>query len=321
MTLGNYNLNTFWLHISRYQNQINLLIVVILSLYLLAFAAELTWRLLPTPESNTQVTSAANTARSNKNTSNSSRVNIQRLSALKLFGDPISQANAPVVEAIIEDAPETNLNLTLTGVVTSSTVDGSAAIIENQGSQNTYGIGDKIDGTNATIKEVRMDRLIIKNGPKHETLMLEGIDFSQNSQVSQPARVRNSAIQQADNNSPQRLTPSRKLSDDALELTQNLKNSPSNFTQFISIAPVRNGQGLKGYRVSPGKKPELFNAAGLQPGDILVDINGLDLTDPRQSIQALTALRESEALQMTVEREGQLESIFLELPSAEETEL
>jgi general secretion pathway protein C len=320
MTLGNYNLNTFWLHVSRYQNQLNKLIVVLLSLYLLAFAAELTWRLLPSPEVDGSSASISNAPASRQN-ANTLRVDIRQLTNLKLFGDPVAQPTAPVVETRIEDAPETNLNLTLAGVVTSSTAEGSAAIVENQGSQNTYGIGDKIDGTNATIQEVRMDRLIIKNGQKHETLMLEGIDFSQNQSVSSASTPRNNAIRQANNNSPQRRSPSRALSGEELALTQGLKSSPSNFTDYISIAPVRNGQGLKGYRVTPGKKPELFNAAGLLPGDILVDINGLDLTDPRQSIQALTALRESEALQMTVEREGQLESIFLELPSTEETEL
>ena len=320
MTLGNYNLNTFWLHVSRYQNQLNKLIVVLLSLYLLAFAAELTWRLLPSPEVDGSSASISNAPASRQN-ANTLRVDIRQLTSLKLFGDPVAQPTAPVVETRIEDAPETNLNLTLAGVVTSSTAEGSAAIVENQGSQNTYGIGDKIDGTNATIQEVRMDRLIIKNGQKHETLMLEGIDFSQNQSVSSASTPRNNAIRQANNNSSQRRSPSRALSGEELALTQGLKSSPSNFTDYISIAPVRNGQGLKGYRVTPGKKPELFNAAGLLPGDILVDINGLDLTDPRQSIQALTALRESEALQMTVEREGQLESIFLELPSTEETEL
>jgi general secretion pathway protein C len=320
MTLGNYNLNTFWLHVSRYQNQLNKLIVVLLSLYLLAFAAELTWRLLPSPEVDGSSASISNAPASRQN-ANTLRVDIRQLTNLKLFGDPVAQPTAPVVETRIEDAPETNLNLTLAGVVTSSTAEGSAAIVENQGSQNTYGIGDKIDGTNATIQEVRMDRLIIKNGQKHETLMLEGIDFSQNQSVSSASTPRNNAIRQANNNSSQRRSPSRALSGEELALTQGLKSSPSNFTDYISIAPVRNGQGLKGYRVTPGKKPELFNAAGLLPGDILVDINGLDLTDPRQSIQALTALRESEALQMTVEREGQLESIFLELPSTEENEL
>jgi general secretion pathway protein C len=320
MTLDNYNLNTLWLHVSQYQNQFNKLVVILLSLYLLAFAADLTWRLLPTPETNTQGVSVAKSTNSGAS-ANNSRIDIQKLKNLKLFGDPVAQNAPAIVEARIEDAPETNLNLTLTGVVTSSTTDGSAAIIENQGNQNTYGIGEKIDGTNATIKEVYMDRLIIKNGPKHETLMLEGIDFSQNQAVTPSPAPQNEAIRQADSNSSLRSLSGTNLSKGAAAITQELKNSPSNFTDFISIAPVRNAQGLKGYRVSPGKKPELFNSAGLLSGDILVDINGLDLTDPRQSIQALTALRESESLQMTVEREGQLESIFLELPSAEENEL
>ncbi|TDF36436.1 type II secretion system protein GspC [Alteromonadaceae bacterium M269] len=315
MTLGNYNLNTLWLHASRYQNHVNWLIVILLSLYLLAFAAELTWRMLPAPENNSSAAVATGPA-SARQSNSPARVNIQSLMNLKLFGDPVVVTEV-VEEPTIIDAPETTLNLTLTGVVSSSATDDGAAIVESQGKQNTYGVGEKIDGTNAIVKEVYNDRLILKNGPRHETLMLEGVDFNDSTSVS---------ISQSQNLTPQRATArsatpqiqSRRLSEAALEATRDLQQSPSNFTDFISIAPVRDGTGLKGYRVSPGRKPELFNASGLVPGDVLVDINGLDLTDPRQSIQALTALREAESLQITVERQGQLESLFLELPSEEE---
>ena len=78
MTLGNYNLNTLWLHASRYQKHVNWLIVILLSLYLLAFAAELTWRMLPAPESNGSAAVATGPASASQSNS-PTRVNIQSL--------------------------------------------------------------------------------------------------------------------------------------------------------------------------------------------------------------------------------------------------
>ena len=37
---------------------------------------------------------------------------------------------------------------------------------------------------------------------------------------------------------------------------------------------------LKGYQLYPGKESEFFKKSGLQPGDVLVAVNGLDIKDP-----------------------------------------
>ncbi|MDP5041690.1 MAG: type II secretion system protein GspC, partial [Paraglaciecola sp.] len=52
MTVVNYNVNHLWLQLVKHQRGINMLIVVLLALFLLAYAAEITWRLLPVPQNN-----------------------------------------------------------------------------------------------------------------------------------------------------------------------------------------------------------------------------------------------------------------------------
>lgn len=296
ITLKSDNLQQAWSSLTRHQHRIAQALVILLSLYLLAFAADLTWRLLPSPS---QDSLTAQQLTINPVDSQRTRVNIADIQRLDLFGKPQAQVSEPVK---VEDAPQTNLNLTLTGVVASNNTERGAAIIENQGKQNTYGIDDKIDGTNATVNEVYADRIIIKNGPRMETLMLDGIEFNKGNQRSAgPA--------------PAPATQRRSLSREAAQASHALQSSPANFTDYIAISQHMVDGELKGYRVSPGKKPALFQAAGLQANDVVTEINGLDLTDIQQSMEAMSMLRETESLQLTVNREGELLTLYLDLPS------
>ncbi|WP_299079680.1 type II secretion system protein N [uncultured Paraglaciecola sp.] len=100
------------------------------------------------------------------------RTNIITIQQLHLFGLPEIDTHQANYQFKI--APETALNLTLTGVVASSENNNGAAIIENKGQQKTYGVNDKIDGTRAVIQQVLVDRIVIRNVNKTETLMFDG---------------------------------------------------------------------------------------------------------------------------------------------------
>jgi general secretion pathway protein C len=50
-------------------------------------------------------------------------------------------------------------------------------VIASNGFEGTYGIDDKIESSPATVKQVFFDRVIIQNGNKRETLMLDGVEY------------------------------------------------------------------------------------------------------------------------------------------------
>ena len=288
MTVGNYNLNQIWLQLGKYQQQLRLAAVVLLVLYLIAFAAELTWRLLPEPESTaTSNTSVAGPSAAVSN--NKSQVNLTQIKRLNLFGDLTAEPSAPEPE--VTQAPETNLNLTLSGVVASSDPKVAAAIIENRGNQNVYGINEPIEGTRAILKEVYEDKVIIRNGNRNETLMLDGIDYKQasNRQPARNTRPRPVNTNRQRTNTTSKTEQRKTLSRDMAQATRELQKKPTGFTDYIAISPYRREGQLQGYRISPGKKPQLFKAAGFRAGDVVVEINGLDLTDPQQSLEAMQA--------------------------------
>lgn len=299
MTSIHYNANQIWLQLVKNQDKLNILVVAILAVLLLAYAAELTWRLLPLPEQKQRSTTSLS---STVNPSPSKQINLSAVKQLNLFGD--AQAKPEKVEPTITSAPETRLNLTLTGVVANADAEQGAAIIENRSQQQTYGVGEKIEGTNATLKEVYADRVIIKNDISHETLMLDGEKFSE--EVRQPAPQPKPVRAPSSNR--------RSLSTEALQASNQLQSQPSSFADFISVSPHRPDGELVGYRVRPGKSPLLFTEVGLITGDIITSINGLDLTDLQQSIEAMNMLKQLESLQMTLIREDELLTIYLDLP-------
>ena len=305
MTFNKPNPQSLVVYLNQHQKQLHTIVVVLLSLYLIAFAAKLVWRIIPEPQ--LSATPTVSLAPVISSSSSQSGGNIAKIQQLNLFGNAAAKPAEPVTE--VTDAPETRLNLTLTGVVASSEQEAGTAIIENRGSQAVYGLGEKIEGTNATLQKVYNDRVIIKNGARNETLMLDGIDYEEaNRRREMQARARPEPEEDE--------SDAVELSDEALEATAALRERPANFTDFISISPKTEEGQLIGYQVSPGKEPELFKSAGLQAGDVITQINGLDLTDLQQSQEALSELRNAQTIELTIIRDGSLTTLYLDLPES-----
>ncbi|KHT49146.1 general secretion pathway protein GspC [Alteromonas macleodii] len=305
MTFNKPNPQSLVVYLNQHQKQLHTIVVVLLSLYLIAFAAKLVWRIIPEPQ--LSATPTVSRAPVISSSSGQNGVNIAKIQQLNLFGNAAAKPAEPVAE--VTDAPETRLNLTLTGVVASSEQEAGTAIIENRGSQAVYGLGEKIEGTNATLQKVYNDRVIIKNGVRNETLMLDGIDYDEAN--------RRREMQARNRPEPEELEEDTvELSDEALEATAALRERPANFTDFISISPKTEEGQLIGYQVSPGKEPKLFKSAGLQAGDVITQINGLDLTDLQQSQEALSELRNAQTIELTIIRDGSLTTLYLDLPES-----
>lgn len=297
----------------RHENKLILVVVILISAYLLAFAAKLTWSLLPQEQSIT-TSNVSNIQQSDGTRSNSGN-NISSIINLNLFGNAAFKP-AEVEQKEITDVPETALNLVLSGVVSSTNPNRGAAVIAYNNSQGTYGPGDKIEGTNVTLDEIYVDRVIIKNRLTRETLMLDGIDFEE----ANKNRARNTQQNQAQVNTPGNTNvQSQNIENKAQamrEARQKLAQEPASFTDLISLAPHRTDGQLIGFRVSPGANPALFNAVGLKGGDVVIQLNGLDLTDLQQSSEAITQLREADSLQLEVLRAGEYLSLDLDIPES-----
>ena len=231
------------------------------------------------------------------------RGEIAKVLNMNMFGR--FQQNAPVVERkqpVKQDAPQTRLNLTLVGLVASSNPQTALAVITHRGKQNTYGLNEAIEGTRATLQAVYPDRVIIRNSGRDETLMLDGVDFSKASQTT--ARPRQPEPRQAEPAEP---------TSDLSRIKQEILEKPQTLFSYIRLSQVKRDGELVGYRVNPGKERALFDAVGLKANDLAVSLNGNDLTDAAVMAKLWTELSSATDFTLTVEREGQLHDIYIEL--------
>lgn len=100
------------------------------------------------------------------------KVDYGRLAKLHLLGIVEKEAKPTPQKQEMINAPETNLNLKLIGVLFNSNNDDGFAIISESGkSQKTFHKGDKVSD-NATLYSVEPNRVILIRNGRHETLTL-----------------------------------------------------------------------------------------------------------------------------------------------------
>jgi general secretion pathway protein C len=245
--------------------------------------AQISWQLLPTPK----------TAQPTAHSSNLSaqidgkETNQQRLSTIRnaaLFGvETLDPETAPT------SAPKSRLNAQLTGIMASSVSSRSIAIIAREGRQQSYGVGDVIQGTDARITNILPDRVIITRQQQQEALLLD-----ENAATAPAATL--------------------VLSNPGLPTArQQILKNPGQLMDYLTIAPVRENNQLKGYRLNPGKNPELFTQVGLQANDLAISINGLDLRNNSEAMQAMQQLAHQTEMNISVERNGETQDIYVNL--------
>ncbi|MEI8632173.1 type II secretion system protein GspC [Vibrio sp. PP-XX7] len=103
----------------------------------------------------------------------------------------------------------------------------------------------------------------------------------------------------------------QRLMRNSLKLKRNIKN-PQDLFQYVRLSQIKRDNAVIGYRLSPGRSPELFDSVGLKRGDIAVKVNDLDLTDKNAMAKISTALSDLSEIKITVERMGQSHDIYIQ---------
>ena len=299
------------------QVQIAKAISAVVVVYMAYLCAQITWQLMPNDSAQSPINAASSPQVAS---STQQRFDLAGFQSLNLFGDYQQTDEVQLPE--VQDAPETNLNLTLAGVVASSDAKTAAAIIENNGAQETYGIGDKITGTRAQLAQVHADRVIIKQGGRMETLMLDGFDYNKNNTATHSSSSTNKATsRRSQTNSPRKtnkkdtldLRNNKALSQVVKNIKQDIADNPGKIADYLRIPPKRMQGKIVGYRLMPGKQAEFFKSSGLKSGDVAVQMNGLDLTQPSEAAQALKALKQDSDISLLVDRRGELTEILFSI--------
>jgi general secretion pathway protein C len=95
-------------------------------------------------------------------------------------------------------------------------------------------------------------------------------------------------------------------------LREIISDNASALTDVLRFAPFVEAGQMVGYRVNPAQDRAMFESLGLQPNDVITDINGMALNDPSSGLQVFEALGEATMANVTVIRNGNPEVLIID---------
>jgi general secretion pathway protein C len=269
-------------------------LALVLALALAWQLARLTW-LVWTPMQVPDAMPAMAQPSSSAGQTQAHEFNMQNILEAHLFGR-LSDAAEPVVVQQTE-VPETRLNLQLRGVITNDIAEYAVAIIaDNRGRDQIYRVGQQVPG-GARLHAVQSEQVVLNRAGSLESLRLPRefaaaaggqTSSARPAGVIRPTQAPTSSVRDV-------------ISDNAVQITE-----------IIRVQPYMEGGSMRGYRVYPGRNRQQFTALGLQPGDLVVEINGQPMNDPSRGMQIFAELGDANSVSITVEREGVSETMMLD---------
>ncbi len=276
----------------RYARWLPSAVDLVLAVVIARLLAQLVWALLPTPAA--AAWQAAPALASAPDPAN--QLDLNRIASAHLFGQ--YQASATPGLDKIRNAPDTQLNLTLLGILANNrNKAASRALISGSGEEKPYSINDAV-APGVTLTAIFPDRVVLSRNGQLETLRL---DKDQPNSSDAPLAVADNV----DSGAAESLAQIR---------AQMLAN-PAKAQDYIRVQPAPNatGNGQLGYRIFPGRDRSVFTSAGLRPGDVVTSINGVQLDDPSKSLQLLSDLSQANQITLTVQRGGESQTVNVNL--------
>ncbi|MGK0442208.1 MAG: general secretion pathway protein C [Pseudohongiellaceae bacterium] len=279
----------------------------LLSVLLVVSLVQWLWLLIPEPEARTApaVVSAAQKT--------SAKVDVAKLQSFNLFGASggeltATQAVVPLVQKTV-DAEPTRLKLALSGVVVTPNPKEALAMIQYQGKEDQYAIGDKLPMGRVVLSQIHHDHVIIENAGRYESLWL--FDGETNTSATPAPVVSASPVKPSSKKLDMR--QNKQLSSTARNYRNRLYNNPSSLADVIRISPQQSEGQLKGYRVSPGRDKKQFEALGLKPNDVVTSINGIELDDPAKAVEVYKIIRSASEATFVIDRKGEVVELVVSL--------
>jgi len=230
-----------------------------------------------------------------------------KVSGLELFGKLESVKIAPQTV----DAPETKLNLELQGIFITEDAKFSTAIVARKNKVGElFAIGDRLPG-NAILAAVYEDHVLIRRGTSMEKLLFSDSKFQfvgnkapqktssrSGGKISGTTQTRLGA---AKNSIQNRNTSSNKAANQTLiQYQEKFRNDPHATLSEAGITPVSIGES-NGYKVGADAL-EAVKQAGLQPGDMILSINGRAVGEASSDTALMAQIMASSRVRVEIKR-------------------
>jgi len=319
----------FFLRVGR------MILLAVVGLYLASLMARLFWLLVTpvqafdefgihqTPAINHHLSVSAPMHQSLKQP-----LDIAGLSQLSVFGRVASKNLLPTPVPVLMKGPEdeatdTRLKLTLSGVIGSSRAQDARAIIVDGRHQGLYGPEQAIE-RQAGVKLVKVleDRVILDNNGRYESLWLycEEPLLTTTKAVTATAKKSPSSshcgraavgvLAQTSALNPRDAKPNLMPS---LNVKQsfNVKSDRvlaaedvPTFDKLIKFSLARKGGEVIGYKIRAGQNAALFTSMGLKNSDIVTSVNGVLLDSSARAMEVYQMLRGASSAELELMRDN-----------------
>lgn len=209
--------------------------------------------------------------------------------------DPFFRLNAGDGRSVV-----TSLDLTLYGVrADQASGRGSAIIGLPDGTQNSYAVGDQIV-PGAVLAGVGFDSVTIRRDGALEKLYLD---------QSHAAPVANVATAVAA--APAGPDPFAAVRAGAGARAPYQDAAKGSLTSDVLMTPRQKGDKIDGYVLQPSANGQAFRAAGLRPGDVVVSVDGVPVTDSTRVQNFYQRVQEAGSAKVGIERDGRPMSLTI----------
>lgn len=195
---------------------------------------------------------------------------------------------------------ETKLNLKLWGTVTGGD-DGEYAVIEDLKSreQNLYRVGDAVQ--TATVKGIFREKVVLSVNGQNEILQME--DFESGKGAFKPGGL--PARGPAAGTGAVR---AQRISLRRSYLEQSMQDMASLMTQ-VKIQPHMEDGVPAGLALSSIKPNSIFRRMGLRNGDVIVGVDGSEISTVDDALRMVDSLKSSSNLSLQLKRRGREKNI------------
>ena len=250
-------------------------------------AGQLFWSAWPLPAPDT--TSGLLSRGTNQGTDT---LSMERIASAHLFGRYNNNSAGAAAGA---DAPETKLDLTLTGVLANLHGENSWALVRRgKKEEAAYAVGDTIAGS-AEVHAIEWNRVILERGARFETLTLKLEEGGEARRV--PASSGPDAAEQLG------------------EFRDKVAAEPALLSKYLTVKPAEKNGKLIGAKIFPtGQSRAIFEEAGIEPGEVVTMVNGIRLDQRPLDIKYLaTELRDAHQFTLSLEHRGRNRTVSISL--------
>lgn len=205
-------------------------------------------------------------------------------------------APAQAALAIEEELEATRLPLVLLGTLASPDPEVARAAIEDQEEHKhlVVRVGQEIKNRRAKVERIERRRVVLsENGTLRE------LTFGEDNAPA-PTRVARGSARSLRQAAPSRRRSARRRETPvANRVAEAIRNPADLFSQARILPKWENGQ-MVGVQVSAIKPGSLFQELGIENGEVITQLNGIQIDSPERSAEVMMELSEARELSVTV---------------------